>query len=160
MARQAEELAAAQARATDAEAQATAAAEAQVTAVAQAVADVQAQAQAQAQATAAVVQANAQADATPQTEELIPKPDEARFNINDAMQLSRQDFLTVRATIHNLVKSTQLNWHEDFRNLDPTQLGYLFKAARKEHPVLRRYVNNWATAAIARTYMQNMRKHT
>ena len=31
--------------------------------------------------------------------------------------------------------------------------------ARKAHPVLRRYVNNWATAAIARQYMQNKRKH-
>ena len=31
--------------------------------------------------------------------------------------------------------------------------------ARKEHPILRNFANNWATAAIAKTYMQNMRKH-
>lgn len=31
--------------------------------------------------------------------------------------------------------------------------------ARKAHPVLRRYSNNWASAAIARQYMQNKHKH-
>ncbi len=31
--------------------------------------------------------------------------------------------------------------------------------ARTAHPVLRRYTNNWATAAIARQYMSNKRKH-
>ena len=31
--------------------------------------------------------------------------------------------------------------------------------ARKEHPVLRRYVGDWATAVITKTYMQNRRKY-
>ena len=32
--------------------------------------------------------------------------------------------------------------------------------ARTAHPVLNRYANNWATAAIACQYMQNKRKYS
>ncbi|KAM5539425.1 hypothetical protein V8D89_006877 [Ganoderma adspersum] len=140
MAHQAEELNAAQAHAAEAKAQAATAAQATV---------------------AAAAHTQAQGDtALLMPEELIPKPDEERFNIKDTMQVLHQDFLIIRATIHNLVKSTQLNWQDDFCNLDPTKLGLLFKAAKKEHPILKCYVNNWATATIARTYMQNMHKYT
>ncbi|KAM5537726.1 hypothetical protein V8D89_008613 [Ganoderma adspersum] len=118
-------------------------------------------------ATIAAAQVQAQAEAAaaaappgpPGELEAIPKPSAQRYNIREAMNLDDQEYLTIRATIHDLVKSAQLKWRDEFRHQDPAKLGHLFKAARKEHPVLRRYVGDWATAVIAKTYMQNMRKY-
>ncbi|TBU55540.1 hypothetical protein BD310DRAFT_908305 [Dichomitus squalens] len=108
-------------------------------------------------ATAAAAAAAAAAGVPPV--ELVPKPKTYKFNIRREMRVTYEEFCAIRATIHTLVKSTQLSWREDFRRQDPAALALLFKSARKEHPILRNYTNNWATAAIAKTYMQNMRKH-
>ncbi|KAJ2985602.1 hypothetical protein NUW54_g10099 [Trametes sanguinea] len=75
------------------------------------------------------------------------------------MNVSHEDYAEIQRTIRSLVIRSQLDWTDDFRRQDADKMANLFRAARKAHPVLRRYVNNWATAAIARQYMQNKRKH-
>ncbi|KAI0707241.1 hypothetical protein C8Q76DRAFT_799066 [Earliella scabrosa] len=110
-------------------------------------------------ANAAATTAAAAAPAPPVDEPIVPKPAGSRFNIRNAMGVSYNEYCAIRATIHILVKASQLKWKEDFRRQDPQDLALFFRAARKEHPILKKYANNWAAAAIARTYMQNMRKH-
>ncbi|RPD56850.1 hypothetical protein L226DRAFT_615705 [Lentinus tigrinus ALCF2SS1-7] len=89
----------------------------------------------------------------------IDRPVGTRWSIHEAMQLSQAEYAEVQRTIRSLVIRAQLDWTEDFRRQDADRLGTLFRAARAAHPILRRYTNNWATAAIARQYMSNKRKH-
>ncbi|KAI0826920.1 hypothetical protein BC628DRAFT_1372643 [Trametes gibbosa] len=137
----------------------------------QAVADAQAQAVAAEQARAALAMqlnvASAPAahsgaragDGAPTALVDIPRPQGTGWSIREAMEMDAPDYAEVQRTIRSLVIRSQLDWTEDFRRQDADKLSTLFRAARKAHPVLRRYVNNWATAAIARQYMQNKRKH-
>ncbi|KAI0691670.1 hypothetical protein C8Q76DRAFT_698462 [Earliella scabrosa] len=119
-----------------------------------------AEAQAAAAQAAAAQAAAANAAIAPQEEPaVVPKPAGSRFNIRNAMDVTYNEYCAIRATIHILVKASQLKWKEDFRRQDPHDLALFFRAARKEHPILKKYARDWATAAIARTYMQNMRKH-
>jgi len=75
------------------------------------------------------------------------------------MGVSRSKYRACQRIIHDLVIKSGLDITEDFRRLDSEKLGILFAAAKKAQPVLKRYENNWATAAIARQYIQNKRKH-
>ncbi|KAI0826956.1 hypothetical protein BC628DRAFT_1418998 [Trametes gibbosa] len=75
------------------------------------------------------------------------------------MEVDHADYAEIQCTIRSLVIRSQLDWTDDFRRQDTDKLATMFRAARKAHPILRRFVNNWATAAIARQYMQNKRKH-
>ncbi|KAJ8468537.1 hypothetical protein ONZ51_g9570 [Trametes cubensis] len=89
----------------------------------------------------------------------IARPAGSGWSIRESMDMNRADYAEVQRTIRGLVIRAQLDWTEDFRRQDADKLATLFRAARKAHPVLRRYINNWATAAIAKQYMQNKRKH-
>ncbi|OJT08401.1 hypothetical protein TRAPUB_689 [Trametes pubescens] len=89
----------------------------------------------------------------------IPRPNGNGWSIREAMDLDRVDYAEIQRTVRSLVIRSQLDWTDDFRRQDADKLATMFRAARKSHPVLRRYINNWATAAIARQYMQNKRKH-
>ncbi|KAI0686436.1 hypothetical protein C8T65DRAFT_634026 [Cerioporus squamosus] len=89
----------------------------------------------------------------------IDRPPGTRWSIQEAMQLSRAEYSEIQRTIRSLVIRAQLDWTEDFRRQDADKLATMFRAARTAHPILRRYTNNWASAAIARQYMSNKRKH-
>ncbi|KAI0371380.1 hypothetical protein BV20DRAFT_1112709 [Pilatotrama ljubarskyi] len=89
----------------------------------------------------------------------IPRPTGTGWSIREAMEVDHADYAEIQRTIRSLVIRSQLDWTDDFRRQDPDRLATFFRAARKAHPVLRRYMNNWAAAAIARQYMQNKRKH-
>ncbi|KAI0777414.1 hypothetical protein BD413DRAFT_668409 [Trametes elegans] len=90
---------------------------------------------------------------------LIERPTGSGWSIREAMQVDHVDYAEIQRTIRSLVICSQLDWTDDFRRQDADKLATMFRAARKAHPVLHRYINNWATAAIARQYMQNKRKH-
>ncbi|KAI0822389.1 hypothetical protein BC628DRAFT_1417779 [Trametes gibbosa] len=148
------ELVAARAQADAAEEAAT-----QARADADAARQLQAQLQAQLEAAAA-----AQPPAGPGGQDSvanlpeIPRPAGSGWSIREAMELDHPDYAEIQRSIRSLVIRSQLDWTDDFRRQDPDKLATFFRAARKAHPVLRRYMNNWA-AAIARQYMQNKRKH-
>ena len=90
----------------------------------------------------------------------------------------KQTQYAIRTHIH----SAGLDWKRDFRRQDPEKLSLLFRAvshslcsetaassrqltlylrtqAAADFPILKTYANQWATAMIARRYMQNLRRH-
>ncbi|KAH9849712.1 hypothetical protein C2E23DRAFT_887938 [Lenzites betulinus] len=162
----AEALAAAQAETAAAE-QAAIEAQARVTAAEHAAAAAAAEAAAVEASRAALEQQLAQAATTGGAaaagtgEHLpdIPRPAGSGWPIRESMEMNHADYAEIQRTVRSLVIRAQLDWTDDFRRQDADKLATLFRAARKLHPVLRRYVNNWATAAIAKQYMQNKRKH-
>ncbi|PIL32950.1 hypothetical protein GSI_05068 [Ganoderma sinense ZZ0214-1] len=89
----------------------------------------------------------------------IPRPTGPGWSIRESMQVTPSEYAEIQRTVRSLVIRAMLDWTDDFRRQDPDKLATLFRAARAAHPILQRYVNNWATAAIARQYMQNKRKH-
>ncbi|KAI1781935.1 hypothetical protein LXA43DRAFT_1069532 [Ganoderma leucocontextum] len=89
----------------------------------------------------------------------IPRPAGSSWSIQESMQVTPSEYAEIQRTIRSLVIRAALDWTDDFRRQDPDKLATLFRAARTAHPILQRYANNWATAAIARQYMQNKRKH-
>ncbi|KAH9849071.1 hypothetical protein C2E23DRAFT_840672 [Lenzites betulinus] len=144
-----------QAELATARAQAAAAEEAVAHAHAEANAAQQLRAQLQAQLEAAGAPHEAGTVNLPE----IPRPAGTGWSIREAMEIDHSDYAEIQRSIRSLVIRSQLDWTDDFRRQDPDKLATFFRAARKAHPVLRRYMNNWATAAIARQYMQNKRKH-
>ncbi|KAI1795372.1 hypothetical protein LXA43DRAFT_1091026 [Ganoderma leucocontextum] len=89
----------------------------------------------------------------------VPRPAGSTWSIRESMKVTQAEYAEIQRTIRSLVIRAALDWTDDFRHLDPEKLAQLFRAARAAHPILQRYANNWATAAIARQYMQNKRKH-
>ncbi|KAM5536909.1 hypothetical protein V8D89_009456 [Ganoderma adspersum] len=89
----------------------------------------------------------------------ILRPIGSGWSIQESMQVTPVEYAEIQHTVRTLVIRATLDWTDDFRRQDPDKLATLFHAARAAHPILARYVSNWATAAIAHQYMQNKRKH-
>ncbi|PIL25593.1 hypothetical protein GSI_11341 [Ganoderma sinense ZZ0214-1] len=89
----------------------------------------------------------------------IPRPSGPSWSIRESMQVTPSEYAEIQRTVRSLVIWASLDWTDDFRRQDPDKLATLFRAAHAAHPILQRYTNNWATAAIARQYMQNKHKH-
>ncbi|KAI0714183.1 hypothetical protein C8T65DRAFT_738856 [Cerioporus squamosus] len=106
-------------------------------------------------AAAAAVPPQAQAQALP----TIPKPAGVLRNLEELSGLSHADYKAVQRTVRNLVVRADLDVTQDFRRQCPESLAKLYKAAREEHPILRRFQNNWMTAELAKQFLQNRRKH-
>ncbi|PIL28577.1 hypothetical protein GSI_08618 [Ganoderma sinense ZZ0214-1] len=90
---------------------------------------------------------------------LIPRPSGSGWSIQESMQVTKPEYAEIQRTIRSLVVRAVLDWTDDFRRQDADKMAKMFRAARAAHPILARYSNNWATAAIACQYMQNKRKH-
>jgi len=91
--------------------------------------------------------------------DLIPRPRGKTYSVWKEMGVERAEYKAIQRTVRTLSVRAELDWKEDYRRQDAEKLGLLFKAARKEHPILKRYRDNWATAAIVKQYFQNKRKH-
>ncbi|KAL7277980.1 hypothetical protein ACG7TL_007933 [Trametes sanguinea] len=92
----------------------------------------------------------------------VPKPRVPRgktMKIQEAMGLDDFEYGEIRYKIHGLVHAAGLEWTLDFRHQEVEKLSRLFSAATEACPVLDKYVNHWATAAIAARYMQNLRRY-
>ncbi|KAI0073760.1 hypothetical protein K474DRAFT_146108 [Panus rudis PR-1116 ss-1] len=89
---------------------------------------------------------------------IIPQP-HGNVNIRAAMGILLADYQMILRSVRGLTIVARLDWTEDYRRQDPDKLSMVFRAAREEHPILKQYQNNWATAAIIRQYMSNKRKH-
>ncbi|OJT05182.1 hypothetical protein TRAPUB_4007 [Trametes pubescens] len=105
-------------------------------------------------ATAAAAAAAAAADGPP-----VPRPTGNVRHLQEWSGLSKEDYRAVQRTIRNLVIIANLDWTDDFRRQNAENLARLYRAAREEHPVLKRFQNNWLTAELAKQFLQNKCKH-
>ncbi|KAH9889498.1 hypothetical protein C8Q73DRAFT_161502 [Cubamyces lactineus] len=130
-----------------------AAAAAQEMAVAAAVAE--AQQAAAAAAAAAAMAGGMQNDLPP-----VPKPTGRNLRGLEALSgMTRADYKAVQRSIRNLVVMANLDWKEDFRRQNAENLARLYRVARDEHPILRRFQNSWLTAELVKQFLQNKRKY-
>ncbi|KAI8998958.1 hypothetical protein BD414DRAFT_533757 [Trametes punicea] len=89
-----------------------------------------------------------------------PKPQKGRhIRIRQGMRIDLSDYKAIQRTIRKLVVKVSLDWTKDFRLQDAEKLAMLYSLARQAYPVLGRYEDNWATAELAKQYMQNARSH-
>ncbi|KAF9237354.1 hypothetical protein BU15DRAFT_76070 [Melanogaster broomeanus] len=97
---------------------------------------------------------------------LIPKPPDSVLNkkgeserLLRAMQLqeNKAEYLRI-ATIHWYSPRVGLDYNLKLAQQPVAALGKLFRLARKRHPVLERFQNDWATAQLVRQFLQNKRK--
>ncbi|EJF66329.1 hypothetical protein DICSQDRAFT_166025 [Dichomitus squalens LYAD-421 SS1] len=84
-----------------------------------------------------------------------------RIAIQDEMGLKDKDelFRNIQTYIRSLVPTCGIDWKKNFRIQSADNLSKLYRAARKEYPILKRYKNDWATAELLKMYLQNAREH-
>lgn len=80
------------------------------------------------------------------------------FSLRQSIGLTRMEMADIRATVHELVARVGLDWHERLSHQTSSKLTDLYKLARKEQPILRRFQHDWVTTEIVKTFMQNKRK--
>ncbi|KAI1784308.1 hypothetical protein LXA43DRAFT_1101527 [Ganoderma leucocontextum] len=105
--------------------------------------------------------ANADGDETSQIEKPRASTRGGRIAIQESMGLDGQDELygNIQKYIHILVPTCGIDWKQDFRVQSADNLSKLYRAARKEYPLLKRFKNDWATAELLKMYLQNSREH-
>ncbi|PIL29488.1 hypothetical protein GSI_08430 [Ganoderma sinense ZZ0214-1] len=91
--------------------------------------------------------ANADSNEAPLIERPRPSTKGGRIPIQQAMGLDGQDELygNIQKYIHTLVAACGIDWKLDFRLQSPDNLSKVYRAARKEYPILKRFKNDWAT---------------
>ncbi|KDQ53414.1 hypothetical protein JAAARDRAFT_61408 [Jaapia argillacea MUCL 33604] len=84
------------------------------------------------------------------------------FNLRRAMGLGSTNntakYLSILRTIRDLVTIARLDCQLDFHNQPPGKLAEIYQLARKKQEYLENFINNWATAEIARQFLANRRK--
>ncbi|RDX50224.1 hypothetical protein OH76DRAFT_1482379 [Lentinus brumalis] len=91
---------------------------------------------------------------------IVPRPSGyhgRRIPIRDAMGVEYDDYKAIQRSLHKLCHASGLDWTKDFRLQKTDSLALLYRAARKAHPVLKTYENDWATAELVKQYFQNAR---
>ncbi|KAJ7780646.1 hypothetical protein DFH07DRAFT_949876 [Mycena maculata] len=99
--------------------------------------------------------------------EMIPRPPGSagnNFNIQDEMGLGRnaedrERYKALMRNIRDLVLQAGINWEVPWAKVPAEAKGKLYAVARKRHPILKRYVNDWATEEIVKQYIKNKRCH-
>ncbi|KAF7332812.1 hypothetical protein MSAN_02432400 [Mycena sanguinolenta] len=100
-------------------------------------------------------------------EDLIPRPAGSagnNFNIQNEMGLGRGaedrlQYLAIMRNMRDLVLQAGINWEQPWAKTSAAQKEKLFAVARKRHPILERYQNDWATEELAKQYIKNKRRH-
>ncbi|KAG1730525.1 uncharacterized protein EDB91DRAFT_1085400 [Suillus paluster] len=103
-----------------------------------------------------------------QTEKLIPRPttanmrDGGRGRLMRAMGLEddRNQYISIQGDVHLLCARVGLDFSTKYVHQPAEILSKIFKLARREHPYLKRFQNDWATAEITKQYLQNKRKQS
>ncbi|KIJ70561.1 hypothetical protein HYDPIDRAFT_184817 [Hydnomerulius pinastri MD-312] len=71
----------------------------------------------------------------------------------------KEHYLAIQRTVRDLCHAARLDWTRPYRDQPPRDLGNLFEVARKQHPHLKQFRNNWATAELVKQYLRNRRKY-
>ncbi|KIJ60588.1 hypothetical protein HYDPIDRAFT_32013 [Hydnomerulius pinastri MD-312] len=96
---------------------------------------------------------------------LIPKPKgqagEKGFNLQDEMKLEdeKELYLAILRDVRALCFAAQLDYKIDYRHQPPKDLGNIFDVAKRHHPYLEQFHNNWATSEIVKQFLRNRRKY-
>ncbi|TFK82782.1 hypothetical protein K466DRAFT_568231 [Polyporus arcularius HHB13444] len=110
-------------------------------------------------AAAAAVAAAAPPQAQVQDMPTIPKPLGTLRKLEELSGLSHADYKAIQRSVRNLAVRADLDVTQDFRRQSPESLAKLYKAAREEHLILKRFQNNWMTAELTKRFLQKRRKH-
>ncbi|KAG1718823.1 uncharacterized protein EDB91DRAFT_1089757 [Suillus paluster] len=103
-----------------------------------------------------------------QTEKLIPQPTTANMRDGGCGQLmramgledDRNQYISIQGDVHLLCAQVGLNFSTKYVHQPAEILSKIFKLAHREHPYLKRFQNDWATAKITKQYLQNKRKQS
>ncbi|KAG1898840.1 uncharacterized protein F5891DRAFT_1190322 [Suillus fuscotomentosus] len=103
-----------------------------------------------------------------QTDKLIPWPttanmrDDGRGRLMRAMGLedARNQYISIQGDVHLLCAQVGLDFRTKYVHQPAEVLSKIFKLARREHPYLKQFQNDWATAEITKQYLQNKRKQS
>ncbi|KAJ7028736.1 hypothetical protein C8F04DRAFT_52437 [Mycena alexandri] len=85
------------------------------------------------------------------------------FNIQDEMGLGgcdedRQQYLTIMAETRDLVLEAGIKWEVPWSKTPAELKGKFYAVARERHPILKRYVNDWAAEELAKQFIKNRRR--
>ncbi|KAF9471608.1 hypothetical protein BDN70DRAFT_938823 [Pholiota conissans] len=61
--------------------------------------------------------------------------------------------------MRDLVLNAGVNWEVGWKEIPAAQKGKVFQVARDRYPILKRYINDWATAEMVKQYIKNKRAH-
>ncbi|KAG1906658.1 uncharacterized protein F5891DRAFT_975415 [Suillus fuscotomentosus] len=99
--------------------------------------------------------------------ELMQKPTTAemrdlgsRGRLLKAMKLenNKAEYLAIQTSVHELCSRVDLDFGVLYNAQPTSNLAKLFKLARRAHPHLENFQNDWATAELVKQFLQNKRK--
>ncbi|KAJ7086218.1 hypothetical protein C8R44DRAFT_893673 [Mycena epipterygia] len=97
---------------------------------------------------------------------MVPRPAGSagnNFNIQNAMGLGhnaedRERYLAVMRNMRDITLQAGINWEQPWAKTSAAAKENLFAVARERHPILKRYVNDWATEELVKQYIKNKRR--
>ncbi|KAG6826407.1 hypothetical protein H0H92_015914 [Tricholoma furcatifolium] len=100
-------------------------------------------------------------------EKMVPRPKGTaghHFSIQEGMELGdtakkAEIYKALVRYIHRLTDQSPINWEHSWSKIPARDKANLFEVCRKAHPILARYVNDWATEEIAKQYLKNKRNY-
>ncbi|KAJ7131800.1 hypothetical protein C8R43DRAFT_1133477 [Mycena crocata] len=86
------------------------------------------------------------------------------FNIQDAMGLGecaedRKQYVSIMGDMRDLVFEAGIKWEVPWAKTPAELKGKFYAVARERHPILKRYVNDWATDELAKQFIRNRRRN-
>ncbi|KAJ7891645.1 hypothetical protein B0H14DRAFT_3428431 [Mycena olivaceomarginata] len=99
--------------------------------------------------------------------EKIPRPAGSagnNFNIQNAMGLgngraNREIYKGILRNLRDLLLQAGINWESPWAQVPVDAKSKFFRVARKRHPILEQYENDWAAEEIAKQYVKNKRRN-
>ncbi|KAF8955642.1 hypothetical protein BDZ97DRAFT_1609445, partial [Flammula alnicola] len=84
------------------------------------------------------------------------------WSIQEAMGLAGSERKTdvyqgIQRNLRDLVHNARIRWQSPWNEIPASDKSKLFQVAREQHPLLKRYTNDWATAELVKQYMKNRR---
>ncbi|KIM60587.1 hypothetical protein SCLCIDRAFT_1183162 [Scleroderma citrinum Foug A] len=76
------------------------------------------------------------------------------------LQDKRQTYLNIQRTVRALCHEGGLDLQRTYHQQSTCDLANIFEVAKKRHPYLNCFRNNWATMELVKQYLANRRKHT
>ncbi|KIM59028.1 hypothetical protein SCLCIDRAFT_78527, partial [Scleroderma citrinum Foug A] len=92
-------------------------------------------------------------------------PGDPDFSLINVMELQddKLSYLAIQVcnehTVRDLCHAARLDWNRTYHEQPTRDLCNLFDVAKKEHPYLAWFHNNWATGELVKQYLRNRRKH-
>ncbi|KAF9023217.1 hypothetical protein BDZ89DRAFT_1136855 [Hymenopellis radicata] len=71
----------------------------------------------------------------------------------------KKQYRALLRNIRDLSLAARLRWDVEWREVPVAEKANLYAVVREQHPIMKRYVNDWATEAIVTQYFRNKRKH-